>query len=83
MSWVKNNLVLIVMLPVVAGIHIGWMQMQDQRDRNELPIMSFAKLVTQNQKIIDNYPCYKSIYFKMTHRITGSAAGGGGPPSKE
>lgn len=40
MSFVKRNLVLIVMLPVLGGIHFAWMQMNDQKDRKELPIVS-------------------------------------------
>lgn len=40
MSFFKNNIVIIVMLPVIGAIHYGWMQMQDQSDRKELPIIS-------------------------------------------
>ena len=39
-EFIKRNLVMIVMIPVIGGIHYGWMKMNDQADRKELPIVS-------------------------------------------
>ena len=44
MGFVKNNIVLIVMLPVIGAIHYGWWQMSDNKDRKELPIVSVSPI---------------------------------------
>lgn len=36
---------MIVMLPVIGGIHYAWMKMNDQSDRKELPIISVCNLI--------------------------------------
>lgn len=44
-DFIKNNRVLIVMIPAIIGIHVGWNMVQnneifvDEKDRKELPIV--------------------------------------------
>ncbi|XP_026480461.1 uncharacterized protein LOC113386919 [Ctenocephalides felis] len=48
-DFIKNNRVLIVMIPAIIGIHVGWNMVQnneifvDEKDRKELPIVVGAK----------------------------------------
>ncbi|EDW83184.1 uncharacterized protein Dwil_GK22720 [Drosophila willistoni] len=50
-SFVSRNLVTIVMIPSLIGIHLGWSYMQDNRklvtkeEQIDLPPVTFAKFV--------------------------------------
>jgi len=47
-EFAKRNVVMIVMLPVLAGLHIGWLRVQDteafvpKKDKMELPVTKVA-----------------------------------------
>ncbi|XP_068156665.1 uncharacterized protein [Drosophila tropicalis] len=50
-SFISRNLVAIVMIPSLIGIHLGWSYMQDNRklvtkeEQIDLPPVTFAKFV--------------------------------------
>ncbi|KAJ8924091.1 hypothetical protein NQ315_006872 [Exocentrus adspersus] len=65
--WINNNLVLLVCVPLIVGVHYGWSKLQevpylvDQSQRNkEMPIIaafkSFTNKLRESNKPIPQEP---------------------------
>ncbi|KAK4316062.1 hypothetical protein Pmani_012767 [Petrolisthes manimaculis] len=55
-EFIRRNMVMVVMLPVIVGLHYGWHKLQGvemfvpKEDRRDLPIVQGAKIVGEKLK---------------------------------
>ncbi|KAK3864014.1 hypothetical protein Pcinc_030275 [Petrolisthes cinctipes] len=68
-EFIRRNMVMVVMVPVLVGLHYGWHKLQEvemfvpKEDRRDLPIVQGAKIVGEKLK--------SKIGIKEEHRMSG------------
>ncbi|KAK8382727.1 hypothetical protein O3P69_015509 [Scylla paramamosain] len=56
-EFLRRNVVLVVMVPVLVGVHFGWQKIQDiemfvpKQQRQDLPVIEGARYLTERCRV--------------------------------